>query len=171
MKIVTTIEVVSPSNKALGSPRRAYRRKQRDTLKSDCHLVEIDLLRRGATCSAPRPLLRAETPYDYLVCVNRWPERHRYELYPRPLRDRLPIVRLPLSHPDPDAPLDIQEALEEVYEEGDFVLVVRYDVPCVPRLSAADQQWANERWAEFKAAHPDLFPELPAGDGRDGNAP
>jgi hypothetical protein len=171
MKVVTTIEVVSPSNKAPGSGRRAYRRKQRETLRSHCHLIEIDLLRRGRhVLCVPAGIVAATPPYDYLACVSRWPERKRYELYPRALRDRLPRIRVPLSAPDADAPLDIQAALEQVYEEGDYMLVVRYDQPCVPRLSAADQQWANEGWAAYREAHKDLFPERPAGNGEGGTS-
>jgi hypothetical protein len=172
MKVVTTIEVVSPSNKAPGPARRAYRRKQRDTLRSECHLVEIDLLRRGRhVLCVPQSMTRAAPPYDYLTCVSRWPQRERYEVYPRALRERLPCIRVPLTAPDADAPLDVQGALEQVYEEGDFMLVVLYDQPCVPRLSAADQRWANERWVTYKAAHKDLFPNPPAGNGQRGSAP
>ena len=47
MRVVTVIEVVSPSNKQSRNGRRSYLAKQRETLDSDQHLVEIDLLRRG----------------------------------------------------------------------------------------------------------------------------
>jgi hypothetical protein len=172
MKVVTTLEVASPSNKAAGPSRRAYRRKQRETRRSECHLVEIDLLRRGRhVLCVPEAMARATSPYDYLVCVNRWPERERYEVYPRALSDRLPRIRVPLSPPDADVPLDIQAALEQVYEEGDFMLLVRYDQPCIPPLSAGDQRWADERWAAFKAEHKDLIPDPPAGNGQGENAP
>jgi hypothetical protein len=47
MKLVALIEVVSPTNKAAGPGRESYVAKQQETLARDCHLVEIDLLRRG----------------------------------------------------------------------------------------------------------------------------
>ncbi len=47
MKVVTVIKVVSPANKSSGPGRRSYRRKQREVRASECHLVEIDLVRRG----------------------------------------------------------------------------------------------------------------------------
>jgi hypothetical protein len=162
MKVVTIIEVVSPSNKAVRPGRRSYRIKQRETLTGDRHLVEIDLLRRGRhVLSVPRWCVRALGAYDYLVCVSRWPRRNRFEVYPRRLRDRLPRIKVPLVEPDPDVPLDIQAALEQVYAEGSFMLRVRYDDRCVPPLKAADQQWANECWAAYRAARPDLFPAPP----------
>jgi hypothetical protein len=101
-------------------------------------------------------------PYDALICVSRWPHRNRFELYPRRLRERLPRIRLPLAEPDADVTLDVQAALEQVYAEGRYMRRVRYGDPCEPPLEAADQQWANERWAAYRAAHPEWFPPPPA---------
>ena len=160
LKVVTVIEVVSPSNKAPGPGRDSYLAKQREVLGAECHLVEIDLLRRGQhVVSVPHRQTRAVSPYDYLICVNRWPNRKRFELVGCRLRERLPRIGLPLAHPDPDAPLDLQTALDQAYEDGSYMLRVRYDAPCEPPLEAADQQWANERWAAYRAAHPEWFPE------------
>ena len=158
-KVVTVIEVVSPSNKAAGHGREAYEAKQSEVLGSEAHLVEIDLLRRGRhVLSVPEARVAALRPYDYLVCVNRWQRRNRFELYASRLRQHLPRIRLPLAEPDPDVPLDLQEALERVYEGGDYMLRFRYDEPCEPPLADADQQWAYDCWRAYRAAHPELFP-------------
>ena len=64
-KLITLIEIVSPSNKRPGPDRQAYERKQRKVLESDASLVEIDLLRDGRRIlpepgsSADRRLTRA----------------------------------------------------------------------------------------------------------------
>jgi hypothetical protein len=159
-KVITVIEVVSPSNKAAGPGRDSYLAKQREVRASECHLVEIDLLRQGRhVLTVPEHIVREAAAYEYLVCVNRWPERKRYELYPARLRERLPVIRIPVAEPDADRPLDIQRALEQVYEDGSYMLRVSYDEPCEPPLAAEDQQWANERWAAYRAARADLFPE------------
>jgi hypothetical protein len=159
MKLVALIEVVSPTNKAAGPGRKSYRKKQVETLARDCHLVEIDLLRRGRhVLSIPEWRARALQPYAYLICVNRWPDRKRFEMYARRLHEKLPRIKIPLAESDPDVPLDIQGALEQVYYEGRYMWRVRYDEPCEPPLESAEQQWADERWAGFKAARPDLFP-------------
>src|SRR5262249_48637859 len=158
-KVVTVIELVSPSNKAAGKGREAYLTKQAEVLGSKSHLVEIDLHRRGRhVLSVPEARAAALQPYDYLVCVNRSPRRRRFELYSCSLRSRLPRIPLPLAEPDPDVPLDLQAALEQVYEDGDYMLRVKYEEPCVPPLEATDQQWAYECWKAYKAAHPELFP-------------
>ena len=94
---------------------------------------------------------------EVLVCVNRWPKRNRFELYARKLRERLPCIHVPLAEPDPDIPLDIQTALEQVYEEGRYARRIRYDEPCEPPLSEKDQGWANERWRTYRKARPEFF--------------
>lgn len=158
-KLVTLIEVVSPSNKTKGPGRRSFLKKQRAMLKRDCHLVEIDLLRRGKhVLSIPASSLTRIEPFDYLTCVNRWPDRNPFELYPRKLCDRLPRVRIPLVAPDADVSLDLQTVLETVYQNGGYMLRIRYDEPCDPPLEPADQQWANECWQAYRSAHPEMFP-------------
>jgi hypothetical protein len=159
MRLVALIELVSPTNKAAGPGRDSYLKKQQETLERDCHLIEIDLHRRGEQVVS-LPGWRAEElrPFDYLVCVNRWPYRNRFELYPRRLRDRLPRLHVPLAKPDPDVTLDVQAALEQVYRDGRYMWWVRYEEPCEPPLEPADQQWANACWAAYRAAHPELFP-------------
>ena len=159
MRLVAVIELVSPTNKTGGPGRASYVEKQQETLARDCHLVEIDLLRRGNhVLSIPDWRAAAFQPYDYLICVSRWPIRRRYALYPRRLRERLPRIRIPLAEPDPDVPLDIQAALEQAYGEGRYARRVRYDEPCEPPLAPADQDWARQCWAAFRAGHPEWFP-------------
>ncbi len=159
MKLVTLIEVLSPTNKAAGPGRESYTRKQQQTLDADCHLVEIDLLRHGRhVLSIPEWRLESLQPYDYLVCVNRWPQRHRYVLYPRRLRERLPRIGVPLVEPDPDVPLDIQAALQRVYNDGRYARRIRYDEACEPALDDVDQQWADQCYATFLAAQPASSP-------------
>jgi hypothetical protein len=159
MRLVALIEVVSPTNKAAGPGRVSYRAKQKETLVRDCHLVEVDLLRHGRHAVAiPEWRVKPLKPFDSLCCVSRWPARNRFELYPRPLRQRLPRVRIPLADDDPDAILDVQAAVEQVYKDGRYARRLRYDKKCQPRLSAKDQAWANERIAAFRAARPDLSP-------------
>src|SRR5262245_8586299 len=44
-RVVTFIDILSPTNKVSGADRKAYRSKQREVCSSDANLVEIDLLR------------------------------------------------------------------------------------------------------------------------------
>jgi hypothetical protein len=85
MKLVALIEVVSPANKAAGPGRVSFKTKQEQTLARDCHLIEIDPIRRGrhVVCIPQWRVRELKTkPFDYLCCVSRWPMRNRFELYP-----------------------------------------------------------------------------------------
>jgi len=146
MKLVTLVEVLSPTNKRNGPGRESYLKKQREILEQDCHLVEIDLLRTGKrTLSIPAWRLEAMDSFHYVVCVSRWQQRHRFVLYPRQLTERLPRVSIPLADPDPDVPLDVQSVLEQVYFKGRYGRRLRYDQPCDPSLDDELQSWASDQ--------------------------
>lgn len=159
LRVVTVIEVVSPINKATGPGRDEFVRKRNATLQSSTHLVEIDLLRRGERIvefSAEQ--LETIGPFDDVITLNRFqPGRSRYEIIARGLRNRLPRFGIPLVAPDPDVPLDLQAALDRVYEDGSYMLRVQYERPCSPPLDEDDQQWAWEQWAQYKTEHSELF--------------
>jgi hypothetical protein len=145
-KIVSVIEVVSPSNKAPGPGRESYLAKQREVLGSTAHLVEIDLLRAGQhVLAVPEPLARGEAHHDYLVCVNRARgRREQFELYLRGLRQRLPRIGIPLSGDDPDVALDVQTLVAQTYQAGDYRQWFDYHVPCRPPLRPEDQAWVDQ---------------------------
>ncbi|MFN0050735.1 MAG: DUF4058 family protein [Planctomycetales bacterium] len=162
LRIVTVIEIVSPSNKHSGAARKSYLQKQSEILSSDSHLVEIDLLRTGQhVLAVPEWRARQEGVYDYLVSVNRAHEsRTFYELYLRSVREPLPSVRIALSEGDPDVLLDLQAAFRRAWESGGYALRIDYRVPCIPPLSLEDQAWAN---ALIAAATADDAPRTAAG--------
>jgi hypothetical protein len=145
-QVVTTIEVLSPRNKSAGSEgRQLYRRKQREVLASDTHLLEIDLLRSGQhTVAAPRDALLRRGPYHYLVSLSRGNQRHECEVWGIALASPLPRVRVPLSGSDPDVPLDLQTVFRQVYEAGAFERVLDYTQPPTIALTKADADWADE---------------------------
>lgn len=151
-KLVTLIEIVSPSNKQPGPDRRAYETKQMEVLSSDAHLIELDLLRGGRRL-LPYPDLAAavdELETDYLVLLNRAPLRQGnvmdYTLYPIRLRQTLPCIPVPLAGDDPDVLLDLQVAFHRVYREGPYRRAVDYSVdPPDPPLDAEDAAWVEAR--------------------------
>jgi Protein of unknown function (DUF4058) len=73
-RLVTLIEILSPSNKRPGPDRDSYARKQREVLDSDASLVEIDLLRDGRRILADANLelfvSTIEPAPSYLVLIN-----------------------------------------------------------------------------------------------------
>lgn len=150
-KVVTVIEVLSPGNKVAGPARDSYRKKQREVLESDAHLVEIDLLRKGGhVLSVPEHEVRMKLIYDYMICVNRAVgTRDRYEIYYRSVRERIPPIAIPLADGDPDVHLDLQAALARTHDEGSYLEQIAYRNSCVPRLPREDQEWADELVAQM----------------------
>jgi hypothetical protein len=153
-QVVTVIEIVSPSNKHKGPGRTQYLKKQREVLRSESNLVEIDLLRRGPHILAvPEHEVQGLGVYDYLVCVRRPSgRRQHFSLYPRTVRERLPRIAIPLKPHDPAITLDLQPLLDRTYEAALYEGRLGYDKPCIPRLRPDDEAWARERIAEWQAA-------------------
>jgi len=149
-KLITLIEIVSPSNKRPGPDRRAYETKQREVLDSDVNLVEIDLLRGGQRL-LPYPDL-AEVVHHlachYLVLINR--QRSRlddgmdYTLYPISLYESLPCLPIPLANDDPDIALDLQVVTQEINRRALYHRMIDYSRPPDPPLSPADRIWVQE---------------------------
>jgi hypothetical protein len=146
-QIVTVIEVVSPTNKYAGKGRKSYLKKQREVLGSTTHLVEIDLLRTGPHVLAiPEAIPRSRGHYDSLISINRAIQpRRRFQFYAQTLREKLPVIRIPLRDNDEYVQLDIQVLMGRTYDAGAFDAQIRYDRPCRPPLDADDQAWADEQ--------------------------
>jgi len=146
LRIVTVIELLSPTNKYAGPGRDSYLEKQKEVLASDANLLEVDLLRFGPhVLAVAEYAARALGPYEYMACTNRVARvRAEFELLPMRLRQPLPRIRIPLMGNDENVVVDLQAVLTRVYEASGYEDQIDYGAPCVPRLSPEDQQWANE---------------------------
>jgi hypothetical protein len=148
-KVVTTIEVLSLSNKTRGERGRTlYLRKQKEVIGSQINLVEIDLLRAGrhTTAVPQRKLRRKAGPFDYHVCVapaHDWMNRYVYTFH---MQDRLPEIDIPLLPGDGPTRLDLQAVFDRCYDEGPFSRRIRYELDrVVPPLTAEQAAWAAEQ--------------------------
>jgi hypothetical protein len=144
-RVVTTIEILSPANKASGSEgRRQYQAKQEEILAGPVHLLEIDLLRGGShTVVVPRELILVRGSWDYLVSLSRGGQRHRGEVWAITLKQRLPRIRVPLAGKDPDVIVDLQELLNHAYDDGAYDREIDYRGNPSPPLTGADADWAD----------------------------
>lgn len=144
-RVVTVIEVLSPTNKRSGTDGRAkYLEKQAEVLASDASLVEIDLLRGGEhTVALPVETCEDLRPHDYLVVTRRAGRSEEAEAYPIALADRLPVLRIPLVAPDPDAKADLQPLIERAYAAGGYAQDLDYARPPLPPLARAASSWAR----------------------------
>jgi hypothetical protein len=143
-QLVTSIEVVSPSNKSQTHGRELYLQKQREVRDAAVNLVEIDLLRTGLhVIDVPRSLLTSISGWSYVVLIGRV-NAVDYEVYAIKLRDALPRIRIPLKAGEPDIALDLQEAVNAAYQIGPYELRINYHRPPEPPLGIEDAKWADE---------------------------
>jgi hypothetical protein len=144
-RVVTVIEFLSPSNKSPGANREQYLRKQREVSSSDANLVEVDLNRFGThTLAFPLAHLKPPGRTAYMACVRRATRRDKAEVYPMPLWECLPVVKVPLRPGDADVPLDLQVLVEQCYRNGAYEGTLNYAVDPDPPLLGADEEWADE---------------------------
>lgn len=143
-RLVTVVEVLSPSNKKPGEAQEQYLRKQKDLIDAGVSLVEIDVLRAGEWILAvPYEAIDPPKRTPYRVVVRRGWRRLRVEYYPIPLRERLPAIHVPLRQTDTDVPLDLQALRDQCYENGGYD-DIDYRADPDPRLRGADARWAAQ---------------------------
>lgn len=142
-QLVTSIEVLSPANKR-GEGYRMYLDKRERLLRSPVHLIEIDLLRAGGRLPTVEPLPDA----PYFIFLSRAERRPKLQVWALTLRDRLPIIPVPLLAGDADSYLDVQAALDGVYDALGYDLSIDYRQPPQPPLSDDDATWVASMWLQ-----------------------
>jgi hypothetical protein len=137
-RLVTVIELLSPTNKYAGPDRQQYLAKRRQILSSAVHFVELDLLRGG-----PRMPLEGLPDCAYYALVSRFENRPVADLWPLHLPDPLPIIPIPLNEPHPAARVDLQAFLNQLYDAagyGDYI----YSAEPRPHLTTEEAAWAQQ---------------------------
>ncbi len=146
-RLVTSIEILSPSNKRPNSTGwEQYLRKRNGLLRGGkTHLVEIDLLRGGQRMPMADPW--PASPYAILIArAAQMPMcRVRRAHFLRPV-DAFPV---PLVPPDPDILLDLQPMIDGIYTRYKYWRSIDYAKPINPPLSAEETAWLQDRQREL----------------------
>ena len=142
LRLVTCIEVLSPSNKRPGTEGwDLYLRKRQALMQWKANLVEIDLLRGGQRFPMVDPW--PDSPYYFLVCR---PSRSPYCRVQRAFVHKpLPELAVPLASPDPDMVLALQPMIEAVYARSKYARRIDYTKPLTPPLSAEERSCLASR--------------------------
>jgi len=126
-KIITAIEILSPVNKR-GLGLKQYLARKERLINNHIHFIEVDLIRRGTRTVTLTQL----DGIDYLVALTR-ANTFQTEVWTINLATALPTIPVPLIAPDEDVLIDLQTALDEVYEESAFHRSINYeDIPPPP---------------------------------------
>ena len=140
-RVITAIELLSPTNKRKGRGRDAYEAKRASILSSRSHFVEIDLLRS----QSPFSIIGADYMGDYYVLVSQANRRPQAQFYSFTLRESLPEFLLPLKEADEAIAVDLQSIFQEVYEQASYDLRIDYTQPVpAPALSDENQAWIED---------------------------
>jgi hypothetical protein len=141
-RLVTCIEVLSPSNKRPHTPGwDVYLRKRQSLLLGDTNLVEIDLLRGGRRM----PMLDPWPDSPYTILVARAKKYDRCRVWPIYSRIPAPSVPIPLARPDPAIPLDLQPMIDAIYRRSRYERSIDYRKPPDPPLDAAETLWLKKQ--------------------------
>jgi hypothetical protein len=137
-RLVTTIEVLSPSNKRPGTKGwELYQRKRQSVLLGDVSLVEIDLLRGGKRMPMLDPW--PNSPYTLLVARARHPQMCR--VWEAHFQQPLPPIPVPLAKPDPDLILNLQPLIATIYRRFRYEESIKYTAELTPPFSPEDASW------------------------------
>lgn len=144
--LVTVIEIISPANR--GSGRLQYLTKRADYIAAGVNVVEVDLLRGGGQrlLDLTEKQMHAEfgDPGEcYFVSATRNFDPARLEVYQCPLREPLPVIRIPLRYPDTDVPLNLQGLVNRCHETGRY-WKLDYQTPLTPPFSEDDARWVDD---------------------------
>ena len=141
-RLVTCIEVLSPSNKRPHTPGwDLYLRKRQSVLLGDTNLVEIDLLRGGQRM----PMLDPWPESPYTILVARAKKYDLCQVWPVYFQIPSPSVPIPLAKPDPDILLDLQPMIDAIYQRSRYERSIDYSKPLNPPLDAAETAWLEKQ--------------------------
>jgi len=143
-RLITVLELLSPTNKLESADRERSLRKCRSFINGGANFVEIDLARQGASVfpqEIRNVLQRAGACYG--ICVARTTRPGEREVYPIRLRERLPSIRVPLRPTDADVVLNLQPLIDQCHDRGRYHLL-NYRLELHPPLAPEDAAWANQ---------------------------
>ena len=140
-KVITVIEILSPSNKLPGVGRDQYERKRLQVLGSQTNLVEIDLLRVGEPL--PMWVRGGNVASDYRIVISRSPQRPRADVYLFGVREPIPNFPIPLRPGENEPVLPLNQILHALYNRAGYDLAIDYSQPAEPPLSEEITAWAE----------------------------
>jgi len=135
-EVVTVVELLSPTNK-YGDGRGLYLEKRRSLMRQAVNVVELDLLRAGRRFQLSKPLPKG----DYYLFVSRGDRRPECDVYAWTVRQKLPLVPIPLRAPDADVKIHLQEVFDATYDRARYSKMIDYRTQPDPPFREADAEW------------------------------
>jgi hypothetical protein len=141
-RLVTCIEVLSPSNKRPNTPGwDLYQRKRQSLLLGNVALVEIDLLRGGQRMPMLDPW--PDSPYVLMVAKAKKPQL--CQAWRAHFQRPLPPIPVPLAKPDPPILLSLQPLIQGTYQDARYQQSIDYTKPLSAPLTAEEAAWLAQQ--------------------------
>ena len=121
-ELVTTIELLSPTNKGSGYMEFLARREV--LLNAGINLVELDLLVEGRRL----PVVEGINDGDGFAVITLAPTPEQADVWAFTLADRLPRIPVPLKPQDGHVVLDVGKVYTETYDRGGFARRLKYEL-------------------------------------------
>lgn len=137
--LVTTVELLSPTNKGTGSDRTAYLAKRNDMLRHGVNTVDLDFLLAGQRL----PLLAPIPAGDFHAFVTQAASATQCEVYSWTVREASPTIRIPLKEKRKVA-LDLQAAFVRVWDRHRYSMQITYEQPIPSQLAKPDREWVAQ---------------------------
>lgn len=139
MALVAVLELLSPWNKTEPGFGE-YLAKRNALFRQDVHVIELDLLLGGRRL----PLGKSLPEGDYFALISRGDRRPDCNVYHWGLRDKLPIIPLPLRAPDSDAATNLAEVFSVAFERGFYNQSPDFGRRLPVSLPPSDAAWVRE---------------------------
>jgi hypothetical protein len=141
-RLVTTIEILSPSNKRPGTEGwDLYQRKRQSLLLGRVNLVEIDLLRGGQR----PPMLDPWPDSPDVLTVARARRPPKCLVWEGHFRRPLPAIPVPLAKPDADLVLNLQPLIDAIYQRSRYARSIDYTAELTPPPSPEEAAWCRQQ--------------------------
>lgn len=138
MRLVTSLEVLSPSNKRPNSEGwNLYLRKRQSLLLDRVNLVEIDLLRGGQRM----PMLDPWPNSPYVLMVARARKTDACLVWEGHFQKPLPDIPVPLAKPDADLSLSLQTLLDAIYRHYRYEQSIDYGRELTLPMTPDEADW------------------------------
>ncbi len=147
-RLVTLIDIVSPTNRTTDRGRQAYLERRREARSCGANLVEIDLVLQGT------PMLdytrSGLADWDYAVTVTRATQPERVEIFTATLQKALPRFRLPLLGDDQSTIMDLRTVFARTYDQGNFGNQIDYQRDPPTTVTDQDRVWIDKLLRQHK---------------------
>ena len=152
-EVVTTIEILSPTNKnTRDEGYKAYTKQAGAGIVQSCQSAGNRLAARAGTyaIAIPYEALPADRAWRYIACLHRGWRPAEYAVWLNSLRGPLPRVEVPLAEGDPSVVLDLQAVFDtSPYDAGAYHRLVDYAQEADPPLQGDDALSADALLREW----------------------